>query len=377
MALEAGFARSRETVNVLLECVFDTCLCGLLYWAIGFAFQFGVGNGFIGHQYFFLHGMTAGLRHAPASRSSRSCCSSSPSPTPPRPSPRAPWSAAPASRATSSTASCVSGFIYPIFGHWVWGPGGWLEQHACGWSSQLRHRRRRSSVTSPARPSCTPSAASSPSPAPSPSGRASAASSSATAAAQCRPTTSRCGAIGGVILWFGWYGFNPGSTLSAMDWRGHRPGRGQHHARRLRRRHGRRALRLSADRRSGTSASRSTASSAASSPSPCPCYWVVAVRARSCIGAVAGIVVPLGIDLLEHLRIDDPIGAVPVHVFCRHLGHAEPRAVRHRAVRRPDADGADTSTVVKGLFYGGGVDQLMAQFIGSLACVHRRRRRRR
>ena len=37
MGLEAGFARSRETVNVLLECVFDTCLCGLLYWSIGFA----------------------------------------------------------------------------------------------------------------------------------------------------------------------------------------------------------------------------------------------------------------------------------------------------------------------------------------------------
>ncbi len=31
MALEAGFARSRETVNILMECVFDTCLCGLLY----------------------------------------------------------------------------------------------------------------------------------------------------------------------------------------------------------------------------------------------------------------------------------------------------------------------------------------------------------
>ena len=50
MGLEAGFARSRETVNVLMECVFDTCLCGILYWAIGFAFQFGAGNGFIGPQ---------------------------------------------------------------------------------------------------------------------------------------------------------------------------------------------------------------------------------------------------------------------------------------------------------------------------------------
>src|SRR5260370_8159309 len=56
MGLEAGFARSRETVNVLLECIFDTCLCGLLYWAFGFAFQFGTGNGFIGHTYFLLHG---------------------------------------------------------------------------------------------------------------------------------------------------------------------------------------------------------------------------------------------------------------------------------------------------------------------------------
>src|SRR5882672_135836 len=58
MGLEIGFARSRETVNVLMECVFDTCLCGILYWAFGFAFQFGAGNAIIGHSYFFLHGMT-------------------------------------------------------------------------------------------------------------------------------------------------------------------------------------------------------------------------------------------------------------------------------------------------------------------------------
>ena len=126
MALEAGFARSRETVNVLLECVFDTCLCGLLYWAIGFAFQFGVGNGFIGHQYFFLHGRTRRLRIDAASRSSPSSSSSSRSPTPRRRSRRAPWSVAPSFKGDILYSIMVSGFIYPIFGHWVWGPGGWL-----------------------------------------------------------------------------------------------------------------------------------------------------------------------------------------------------------------------------------------------------------
>src|ERR1700731_2972676 len=47
--LEAGFCRSRETVNVLMECIVDTCLCGMLFYAFGFAFMFGHGNGFIGN----------------------------------------------------------------------------------------------------------------------------------------------------------------------------------------------------------------------------------------------------------------------------------------------------------------------------------------
>ena len=57
--LEAGFCRSRETVNVLVECVVDTCLCGLLFYAIGFAFMFSHGNGFIGYHWFFLQGAPA------------------------------------------------------------------------------------------------------------------------------------------------------------------------------------------------------------------------------------------------------------------------------------------------------------------------------
>src|SRR5262249_33719564 len=69
--LEAGFCRSRETVNVLVECVFDACLCGFLYYTWGYAFMFGGGNGFIGwhdpndatKSWFFLSGITAGTTY--------------------------------------------------------------------------------------------------------------------------------------------------------------------------------------------------------------------------------------------------------------------------------------------------------------------------
>src|SRR5215831_12124398 len=47
----------------------------------------------------------------------------------------------------------------------------------------------------------------------------------------------------------------------------------------------------------------------------CPCYWVNQLGAVI-IGTVAGVVVVLAVDLLEWLRIDDPIGAWPVHGAC-------------------------------------------------------------
>src|SRR6187200_451285 len=135
MALEAGFARSRESVNIMMECIFDTCLCGLLYWAIGFAFQFGEGNGLIGHNYFFLHGMTEAYGSTGVAF-------------------LAFWLFQFAFADTASTitsgamvgrtsfkgdiiySTMVSGFIYPIFGHWVWGPGGWLAT-TMGWFAPI------------------------------------------------------------------------------------------------------------------------------------------------------------------------------------------------------------------------------------------------
>src|SRR5690349_9950671 len=55
--LEAGFARSRESINILVEGIVDTCICGVTFWAWGFAFMFMPGNGFIGLQGWFLNGI--------------------------------------------------------------------------------------------------------------------------------------------------------------------------------------------------------------------------------------------------------------------------------------------------------------------------------
>src|SRR6202166_2264691 len=123
--LEAGFCRSRETVNVLMECVVDTCLCGILFYAIGFAFMFSHGNGFIGYHWFFLQGVPDTYEGTGVAF-------------------LAYWLFQYAFADTCSTVTSgamvgrtgfwgdlwysigVSGFIYPIIGHWAWGPDGWL-----------------------------------------------------------------------------------------------------------------------------------------------------------------------------------------------------------------------------------------------------------
>src|SRR5580765_8678280 len=55
--LEAGLDRSRESINILVEGIVDTCICGVTFWAWGFAFMFMPGNGFIGLQGWFLNGI--------------------------------------------------------------------------------------------------------------------------------------------------------------------------------------------------------------------------------------------------------------------------------------------------------------------------------
>ena len=181
--LEAGFCRSRETVNVLVECVFDTCLCGLLFWAFGYAFMFGQGNGLIGWHdpndvapavttnWFFLKDVTATtlygttgvpvLAHWVFQFAFADCASTICSGT---------MIGRTGFIGDILYSVCVSGFIYPIIGHWAWGPDGFLcddgrpEYARCrGKHSRPSFRASAStSTTLPARPSFTRSAGGSP-----------------------------------------------------------------------------------------------------------------------------------------------------------------------------------------------------------------------
>jgi Amt family ammonium transporter len=96
----------------------------------------------------------------------------------------------------------------------------------------------------------------------------------------------------------------------------------------------------------------------------CPCYWV-SPTGSILLGGVAGVVVILGVELLEWLRIDDPIGAVPVHGICGIWGTLSLGLFACGKYGATGPFAADNSAPLRGLFYGGGTTLLMAQAIGS------------
>ncbi len=364
--LEAGFCRSRETVNVLMECIVDTCLCGLLFYAFGFAFMFGHGNGFIGMgadkgpNWFF-------LQNTPATYESTSVAF------------LAFWLFQFAFADTCSTITSgamigrtswigdlvystgVSGFIYPIIGHWAWGPDGFLATMgakdmflpAVGTSF---HDFAGSTVVHTI-------------------GGVIALAGSLALGPRLGRKFKRDGggpmlphdlviaSCGGLILWFGWYGFNPGSTLSAMDAQG--IGRVAANTTLAACAGGFAAmfagLPLTKKWDLGYTVNGFLAGLVAIT---CPCYWVDPTGSIL-LGAVAGGLVVVGIEVLEYLRIDDPIGAVPVHGLCGIWGTWSLGLFACGKYGASGAFAADNSAPLKGLFYGGGTQVLVAQIIGN------------
>ena len=358
--LEAGFCRARETVNVLMECIVDTCLCGILFYAWGFAFMFSHGNGFIGQHWFFLHGApetyeTTGVSFL------------------------AFWLFQFAFADTCSTITSgamigrtsfhgdliyslgVSGFIYPIIGHWAWGPDGFLATMGSAGNFLPKvglgfHDFAGSTVVHTIGGFIALAGAIVLGPR---LGRKFARDGGG----PMLPHDLVIAATGGLILWFGWYGFNPGSTLSAMDFQG-----------------------------CGRVAANTTLAACAGGlmamfyaypftkkwdlgftvngflaglvAITCPCYWVDPTGAII-LGGVAGVIVVAGVQLLEYLRIDDPIGAVPVHGFCGVWGTLSLGLFACGKYGATGPFAADNSAPLKGLFYHGGMTVLLPQIIGS------------
>ena len=98
----------------------------------------------------------------------------------------------------------------------------------------------------------------------------------------------------------------------------------------------------------------------------CPCYWVEPVGAFF-IGVIASVVLVLAVEALEYFRIDDPIGAVPVHMANGIWGTLALGLFASGKYFLPTPTGADVSAPVIGLFYGGGATQLVSQIIGSFS----------
>jgi Amt family ammonium transporter len=245
----------------------------------------------------------------------------------------------------------VTGFIYPIIGHWAWGPDGWLAVMQTPFrdfaGSTVVH-------TIGGAISLVGAIALGPR-----LGRVFARDGGG----PMLPHNILLGAVGGLILWFGWYGFNPGSTLSAMDIQG--ISRVSFNTTMAACSAGLMALFIGYARTSKWDLAITTNGFLAGLVAiTCPCYWVSPTGAFF-IGIVAAFVVVYGIDLLEFVRIDDPIGAVPVHMMCGIWGTLSLGLFATGQYGLPAPTGADTSTLVKGLFYGGGTQQLVAQAIGS------------
>jgi len=171
------------------------------------------------------------------------------------------------------------------------------------------------------------------------------------------------GADGGVVPGFGWSGANPGAPRAAMEWEG--IGRVSANTTLAACGAGLGAVVFVYPRSKtwdlGMSVNGFLGGLVAIT---CPCYWVSPAGAII-LGGVAGVLVVLGVELLEWLRIDDPIGAVPVHGFCGIWGTVSLGLFACGKYGATGPVAPDNTVPLTGLLYGGGAAVLKAQVIGS------------
>jgi Amt family ammonium transporter len=338
--LEAGFVRQKNAVSIIMKVFVDITFGALVFFFFGFALMYGKdAAGFIGTSGFMLIG---DLSHIQLSISHDTY-----------------WlfqcafviavisivSGAVAERINFHSyilyTIVMTGLIYPIAGHWVWSTGGWLAKlgmidfagsaviHALGGASALAAAivigPRIGKFSENGTPNIVP------------------------------PSNLPLASVGAFILWFGWFGFNSGSTLSATN------GAIGHIA-------------------------VTTMLSAASGGAACILFTMFRYRkadppmvingslaglvgitagcafvsdtAAILIGAVCGIAMVFATELLESRQVDDPVGAFAVHGVSGSIG-----TLAVGLLAKPELT-AGIGQSYSGLLYGGGWSLLGIQALG-------------
>lgn len=353
--VESGLCRAKNSVNILAKNFIVFAIASLSFWFIGWGLMFGNGNPFIGLQGIFFAG---GADNSPAMGDAYQGAYKALN-----------WTGVPMWAKfffqlvfAGTAATIVSGAVaerikfksfiifsfilvavmYPITGHWIWG-GGWLQTlgmfdfagstvvHSVGgWAALagvilLGPRFGKYRADGSVNP--------------------------------ILGHNMSLVTLGGLVLWFGWFGFNPGSTMSVGD------GSAIAH------------VAVTTNTAAATAILSSTIVSWIIQKKPdlsmiingalaglvaitAPCAFV-SVKSAAIIGLIAGILVVLAVIMFDKLKLDDPVGALSVHLVNGVFGTL--------AVGLFAQDKITGTATGNGLFLGGGVKLLAAQAAGALA----------
>lgn len=355
--LEAGFTRAKNAVNILAKNFTVVAAVSLAFFAVGFALMFGEGNSILGLKGWFLQGEHNATEMVTAADTlyvgSYEAIA---------------WASVPLAvafffqlvfAATGVTivsgavaerikfgafilfAFILGGIIYPIGGHWIWG-GGFLSNwgmfdfagstvvHSIGGWAALAG----AIVLGPRLGKYGPD------------GQVNAISGHSIPLAT----------LGVFILWLGWFGFNAGSTMAAdPSLIGHI------------------AVTTNMAAAAGALTALLVARLWLKKPDfsmmlngalaglvaiTAPCAWVTPLSAIA-IGAIAGVLCVGSVIFIDQkLKVDDPVGAISVHLTNGIWGTLA------LGLFASVGTGTEAGGPLKGLFFGGGGAQLLAQFKG-------------
>ena len=348
--LEAGFCRRKNVVNVLSKNLLVFALTTVSFWSIGFSIMFsGVDSPFAGNEGFFLsssnpavYGLEAYPIGLPISVFFL-------------------YQAAFAGTAATIVSGAVAERIqfvsyaifsllltaiaYPVVGHWIFTENGWLAAkgfhdfagstsvHSVGgWAALVGAivlGARKGKYQEDGRTNPMPG------------------------------HNMSLATLGCFILWLGWFGFNGGSVLAANEAVPY--------------------VVLTSSLSAMAGALTATLTSWLRDDQPdlsmiingilagfvsiSACCYVVDYFGAVIIGAIAGILVVFAISTIDSFKIDDPVGAIPVHLVCGIWGTlavgllANPKNLLQKGLENP----------ISGLVYSGRLDQIITQMTGILA----------